>query len=506
MRPAHEHASPAEQKAKPKGRPVPADAEPPPPEIHPVYHAPRGMHDILPGEQSYWEVIQDLVRQTAASFNYQRIETPLLESPGVFERSIGSTSDIVSKELFFARDRTGKEKLALRPEGTAGIVRAYLDHGMHTLPQPVKLWYFSPMFRHERPQAGRYRQFWQFGVEVIGEGDPLVDAQVMHLAYEILRGLQLEQFRIEINSIGHPAPNCRQAYVALLKTHAQAQRAKLCHDCKERLKRNPLRMLDCKEEKCQVVANTAPKITEHLCEACATHYRDLLALLRDLQIPVKENPRLVRGIDYYTRTVFEAVSTARVGGNHGAEPGHGSAGQKEAPVMEFSSAPLTLVAGGRYDGLVELRGGSPTPAMGFAAGVERILLAMRAEGVEADRADTPEVFLVHLGDLGRKRALLLFDELRRAGFRVGEAFHKPGIKAQLRVADRLHAPWALILGQKEALDNTVILRNMESGSYTQKVKVGCELLGIPVGNPRMPLLPLAAEDRVANRCDDAVVA
>lgn len=435
------------------------EEEAPPPEIHPVYHAPRGMHDLLPSEQPYWEVINDLVRETAGSFGYQRIETPIAEAPGLFERSLGGTSDVVSKELFFVRDRTGKEKLVLRPEGTAGIVRAYLDHGMHTLPQPVKLWYFSPMFRHERPQSGRYRQFWQFGVEVIGEADPLIDAQVIHLVYEILHGLQLEQFRIEVNSIGHPAANCRQAYVALLKTHAQAHRAKLCNDCRERLKKNPLRILDCKEEKCQLVANTAPKLTEHLCDACTTHYQELLALLRDLQIPVKENPRLVRGLDYYTRTVFEVLSTARPQGSPAVSPDETSSPSTAAS----SSSPLTLAAGGRYDGLVELFGGNPTPAMGFAAGVERILLAMRAEGIEANRTDTPEVFLVHLGDLGRKRALALFDELRRAGLRVGEAFHKSGIKPQLRVADRLRTPWALILGQKEALDQTIILRNMESG-------------------------------------------
>lgn len=419
------------------------------------------MHDILPNDQPYWEVIHDLLRQTAASFGYRRIETPAAEPSGIFERSLGGTSDVVAKELFFVRDKSGKEKLVLRPEGTAGIVRAYLDHGMHTLPQPVKLWYFSSMFRHERPQAGRYRQFWQFGVEVIGEADPLIDAQVLHLMYEILRGLQLEQFRIEVNSIGHPAPNCRQAYVALLKTHVQAHRAKLCQDCKERLKRNPLRILDCKEEKCQVVANTAPKLPEHLCEACATHYRDFLALVRDLQIPVKENPRLVRGLDYYSRTIFEVFSTARM--QSPPDAGTESAEGKSPPAAELSAAPLALAAGGRYDGLVELLGGPPIPAVGFAAGVERILLAMRAEGIEADRTDAPEVFLVHLGDLGRKRALLLFDELRRAGFRVAEAFHKSGIKPQLRVADRLHTPWALILGQKEALDKTVILRNMESG-------------------------------------------
>lgn len=426
----------------------------PPPEVHPLYHAPRGMHDVLPKDQVYWEVVHDLVRQTAASFNYQHIETPIAEVPGLFERSLGSGSDVVTKELFFVRDRTGKERLVLRPEVTGGVVRAYLEHGMHTLPQPVRLWYFSSVFRHERPQAGRFREFWQFGVEAIGEASPLLDAQVIHLAHELLRGLQLEHLRIEVNSIGHLAPNCRQGYLGLLKSHAHANLAKLCRDCRIRLRRNPLRILDCKEEKCRLVSNTAPRMAESLCDACATHHGELLRLLAELQVPVKENPRLVRGLDYYTRTVFEVLSTV----SPDSEP--------SPPVADRASAAApspALVAGGRYDGLVELFGGPLTPAVGFAAGVERVISAMRAEGVEVRRTDAPEVFLVHLGDLGRKRALTLFDDLRRSGFRVGEALHKAGIKAQLRVADRQKVAWALILGQKEALDNTIILRNMESG-------------------------------------------
>lgn len=447
--------------------------EAPPPEIHPVYQAPRGMHDILPAEQPYWEVIGDVVRQAAVSFNYRRIETPMAELPGVFERSLGTTSEVVTKELFYVRDRTGKEKLALRPEATAGVVRAYLEHGMHTWPQPVRLWYLGPLFRHERPQAGRYREFWQFGVEAIGEANPVVDAQVIHLAYEILRGLQLEHFRIEMNNVGHPAPNCRQAYVGMLKSHAQANLQKLCRDCKVRVRKNPLRILDCKEEKCRVVANTAPKLPEHLCDACATHAKELLELLGELRIPVKENPHLVRGLDYYTRTTFEVLPAPprAIGGSSEASAGTGTAESAARALLDVTRdalshaerAPLSLIGGGRYDGLVELFGGSPTPAVGFAGGIERIIHAMKAEGIEASRDDLPEVFLVHLGALGRKKALLLFDDLRRAGFRVGEAFHKSGIKGQLRAADRLKTPWALILGQKEALDGTVILRNMESG-------------------------------------------
>lgn len=426
------------------------DEEIPPPEIHPVFHSPRGMHDLLPQDQLAFEFVMETVRSLATSFNFAHIEPPVLEAPGLFERSLGVGSDVAAKELFFARDRTGKERLALRPEFTAGIVRAYLEHGMHTQPQPVRVWYLGPVFRHDRPQAGRYRQFWQFGFEALGEGSAILDAQMIHLAHELYRGLQLEAFRLELNTIGHNGPGCRPEYITLLKEHAHANTQKLCRDCKVRYRRNPLRILDCKEEKCQVVANTAPKITDHLCSGCAAHYKELRGILGDLQIPVKENPRLVRGLDYYTRTVFEVVPSARSSQGAGMESGP-------------AAPPLSLGGGGRYDGLVELLGGSPTPAIGFSGGIERTVLAMKAEGIEVRPSTQPEVFLVHLGDLGRKRALLLFDELRRGGFRVAEAFHKPGIKAQLRAADRAKISWALILGQKEALDSTVILRNMESG-------------------------------------------
>ncbi len=453
---------------KPRDLKPKEDEELPPPEAHPVFFRPRGMHDVLPSDQPYWEVVAETVRMLATSFNYQRIDIPLLEVPGVFERGLGSTSDVVEKELFFVKDRSGRERLVLRPEGTAGIIRAYLEHGMHVLPRPVRLWYWGPVFRHDRPQAGRYRQFTQFGFEVIGEGSPLIDAQVIHLAHEVFRGLQLESFRIEVNSMGHQGADCRQAYVELLKAHAIAHLNKLCADCKRRARKNPLRILDCKEEKCQVVANTAPKISSHLCSACTAHYREFKAHLADLRIPWKENPRLVRGLDYYMRTIFEFVPTAvrtplTAGLEDRADASGALPGDPEAASAPATGSALSLGGGGRYDGLVELFGGPPTPAIGFAGGVERVLLAMRAEGIEATRTGQPEIFLIHLGELGRKRALLLFDELRQAGFRVAEAFHKPGIKAQLRAADRQKISWALILGQKEALDHTVIIRNMESG-------------------------------------------
>lgn len=407
-----------------------------------VTKAPRGMHDVFGDAHASWHVVVDTFQRIATSFNMKPISVPVVEDAALFERSIGEGTDIVEKELYIVRGRGSSARLALRPEFTAGVVRAYLEHGMASFPQPVRLWYAGPVFRHDRPQAGRSRQIGQVGVEVIGEEHAIIDAQIIHLAHEFYRSLQLDRFRIEVNSIGCTDRACRPAYVTLLKRHARDQLRKLCADCRKRLKTHPLRILDCKEEKCQVVANTGPRISEHLCDACTAHYQNVLRFLGELSIPFRENARLVRGLDYYTRTVFEVVSTL--------------------PEAEALSG-LSLAGGGRYDGLVKLLGGPDTPAAGFSGGVERTILHMRAEGIEVNVREAPDVFLAHLGDLGRKKALKLFDDLRRSGFRVAEAFHKEGIKAQLRVADRLHISWTLIVGQKEALDNSVILRNMESG-------------------------------------------
>lgn len=407
-----------------------------------VVKAPRGMQDVLWEDMRYWEVVSETFKQVCGSFNMKQVSVPVVEEASLFERSIGENTDVVEKEMFFVKDRSGQTRLALRPEFTAGVARAYLEHGMSSKPQPVRMWYQGPVFRHDRPQAGRYRQLTQLGVEVIGEAHPIIDVQVIHLAYEAYKALQLDAFKIELNSVGCLNKNCRPAYINSLKRHAQENGRKLCGDCKRRAKVNPLRIFDCKEEKCQIVANQAPKITEHLCEACKEHYKNVLAYLQDLGIPFKENPRLVRGLDYYTRTAFEIISTL-------------------PPTDPLSG--LALGGGGRYDGLIKILGGPDTPGIGFAGGVERIIMQMRSEGVEVNGVDAPDIFLAHLGDLGRRRSVKLLDDLRRAGFRVAEAFHKDGIKAQLRNADRLKCQWTLVLGQKEALDNTIILRNMESG-------------------------------------------
>jgi len=407
-----------------------------------VVKAPRGMQDVLWDDMRYWDVVNDTFKQVCTSFNMKHISVPVVEEAALFERSIGENTDVVEKEMFFVKDRSGTSRLALRPEFTAGVARAYLENGMSSKPQPVKMWYSGPVFRHDRPQAGRYRQLTQFGAEVIGEGHPIIDVQVIHLAYETYKALQLDAFRIDINTVGCMNKNCRPAYLNSIKRHAQDNTRKLCVDCKRRTKLNPLRIFDCKEEKCQMVANTAPKITDHLCDDCKNHYQNVVRYLHDLEIPFKENPRLVRGLDYYTRTAFEIISTL--------------------PDTDPLSG-MALGGGGRYDDLIHLLGGPSTPAIGFSGGIERTIMQMKSEGVEVKVDDAPDVFLAHLGDLGRRRAVKLLDDLRRSGFKVAEAFHKEGIKSQLRNADRIKVQWTLILGQKEALDNTIILRNMESG-------------------------------------------
>jgi histidyl-tRNA synthetase len=404
------------------------------------FRAPAGFVDILPEEQKYWEVITDVVKRVCRSFNLEQIETPLIERRELFVRGVGAGTDIVEKEMYAVKPLrgTGQGGLVLRPEATAAIARAYIEHGMYSLPQPVRLFYFGPYFRHDRPQAGRFRQFYQFGVEIIGERSPLIDVQVIQIAHEILQELSLEDYRIEVSSLGTPAS--RRRYVGMLRDYYRVHRRKLCAHCRRRLRAQPLRLLDCKEEKCLMLAHNAPSILDYLDEETAAHFAQVTDALQALAIPYAINPRLVRGLDYYVRTVFEVV-----------------------PVGREEERQSALGGGGRYDGLIKTLGGPDVPGVGFACGVERVIAQMKAEGVSLLVRERPEVFLVQLGAQAKRRALTLFADLRRAGIRVAEAFHEDGIKEQLALANKLRIPWALILGQKEVLAGNIILRNMDSG-------------------------------------------
>lgn len=399
------------------------------------FQAPRGTFDILPEEQKYWERIRSTVKQIVTAYGFLRIDTPIFENTQLFMRGTGLFTDIVQKEMYILRTKGG-DYLALRPEFTPGIVRTYIEHGMKSWPQPVKLFSIGPVFRHEKPQAGRFRQFHQFNLEIIGEGGALNDALLIQLVFLIFKKLGIKGFTLQINSIG--CFHCRPDYRKLLIDYYRKQRRRLCCHCRERLKLNPLRLLDCKEEKCRQLANNAPQVIDHLCEECHAHFKEVLESLDELGIPHVLNSHLVRGLDYYTKTVFEF--------------------RLEGP------NPIELAGGGRYDGLVELLGGKPTPAVGVAGGIERVISALKSQDVKVGQESSPRIFLVQLGELSRRRSLRLFEELRKKGLKVAEALGKDSIKSQLKVADKLGADLALILGQKEALENSIIIRDMKSGA------------------------------------------
>jgi len=413
--------------------------------LDPKFQSPTGMHDILE-DQKYFQKIYDLVREIADFYNFEKIETPILEETELFSRGIGLATDIVQKQMFSFRTKGG-DHLTLRPEGTAPIVRAYLQHGLQNLPQPIKLWYFGPYFRYEKPQLGRFRQFWQFGFEVLGEESPVIDAQIIQIFYNILKELKLsavasgeggKNLIVEVNSIGDSF--CRPYYKKLLVSYFKSRVESLCSNCRARLKQNPLRILDCKEEKCQRIVSQAPQILDHLCELCHRHFKDVLEFLDELELPYRLNPYLVRGLDYYTKTVFEIFEESESGKKTGA-----------------------LAGGGRYDALVKILGGKETPAVGGAAGIERIISLMKEKAIRFKKEKKSEIFLAQLGNLAKRKSLKLIEDFRKEGILISESLGRDSLKAQLKMADRIGIKYTLILGQKEALEGTIIIRDMKTG-------------------------------------------
>lgn len=397
-----------------------------------MYRAPRGTADILPEEQAYWRYVEQKAVNICQLYGYQRIDSPVFEETGLFTRSVGAGTDIVEKEMYTFADKGGN-MITLRPEGTAPVCRAYLEHGLHNLPQPVKLYYFATIFRYERPQAGRYRQHYQFGYEAIGDGDPALDAEVIDMAWQFFLSLGLRRLSLQLNSIG--CKKCRPAYLRLLKDYYASHTAELCRDCKVRIERNPLRLLDCKQPSCQQIADAAPRSADHLCPECADHFNRLKGYLKLLDVPFALNHRLVRGLDYYTRTVFEV------------QP-------------EDAGAQSTLGGGGRYDDLIEELGGKPTPAIGLAAGIERIILNLKKQDIPVPPLTRPVVFIAHLGDEARDEAVKLAHRLRQAGIGIIIATGSKSLKAQLRQANNLGARYAVILGEEEVKSNTATFRDM----------------------------------------------
>lgn len=406
-------------------------------EVEPiVLQPPRGMRDILPEDQSYWDQVRRVTERLARDYGFSRIDVPVLEFANLFNRSIGEETDIVEKEMYSFTTRGG-DKVALRPEFTAGIARSYIQHGMNILPKPVKLFSAGSVYRYDRPQEGRYREFHQVNYDAFGEMDPVLDAQVIQVAARVVQGLGIKSVQIQVNSIG--CHSCRKEYKELLVNYLESKKQKLCQNCKNRLENSPLRILDCKEDKCSQVSSLAPQSVDHLCDDCRIHFKNLLEYLDELDLPYVINPQLVRGLDYYTKTVFEIWS--------GEEAGRKSA----------------LGGGGRYDGLIKSLGGEATPAIGFGLGIERLIIEMKRVQAKPYKAPKPKVFLAQLGELAKKRSLKLFSELEKNGILTAESFGRGGLKSQLRVADRLGVEITLILGQKEALDKTVIIKNMATG-------------------------------------------
>jgi len=399
--------------------------------------APKGMHDILPEEQKYWRYILKKAESLIEDYSFEKIDTPLVESSDLFLRAVGEGTDIIEKEMYSFKTRGGDD-LSLRPEGTAAIVRAYLENGMNVRPHPVKLYYWGPMFRHDQPQQGRYRQFHQLGIETIGDASEVVDAELVFLAYKLLNSLGLNKYNVHINSMGDSS--CRPAYVRALKDYYKNKLKKVCAQCRIRHKKNVLKMLDCKEDICREAAKEAPPIVDFLDHECKSHFKRVLEFLDEAKVPYILNPHLVRGLDYYTRTVFEFLPEENVGSQS------------------------AIISGGRYDRLIDLMGGAKTPAAGWAMGVERIIIALKEANISVPEiGPKPKVFLVQLGDAAKRKSLTLFENLRKAGVEVKSSFGRDSIKSQLRIAHRLGVKYTLIFGQKEALEATIIIREMDTG-------------------------------------------
>jgi len=399
------------------------------------YNTLRGMKDILPGEQRYWDFIFERVKSFAKDYGFRRIETPILEPAQLFLRSIGTDTDIGSKEMYTFLDASN-EKVALRPEGTAGVARAYVQHGMLNQPHPIKLFYFGPFFRHDRPQSGRQRQFWQFGFEILGDEHPVADAQLIAMSYKFYAELGLN-IQIDINSIG--SVDSRQGYLKELVAYLKKHRKFLNEDDKKRLTKNPLRVLDSKDKEVQKILEEAPQIVDYLSEEDKNHFIMVLEYLDELEVNYNLNPRIVRGLDYYTRTAWEIIEVGREG-------------QQDS-----------LGGAGRYDDLIEELGGRPTPAVGFACGIERTITRIKANDIKVTQADKPEVFVAQLGQQARKKCLKLYEELLKQGFYPAEAFSKDSLKDQLEAANKLGVKYTLMIGQKEIVDDTVLIRGMENG-------------------------------------------
>ncbi|MBO6293845.1 MAG: histidine--tRNA ligase [Selenomonas sp.] len=405
-------------------------------------NAPRGTKDILPDSVGSWNYVEQKIRDICARFGYEEIRTPMFEHTELFHRGIGEGTDVVDKEMYTFEDRGGRS-ITLRPENTASAVRAYLQNKLYGDGALTKLFYIGSMFRYDRPQAGRMREFHQFGVEALGEANPAVDAEIILLAMEFLKSLGLKDLKLSLNSVG--CPSCRPAYRKALQDYFRPHLEELCGDCKERFERSPLRILDCKADADKKFMTGAPNITDCLCDECREHFEKVQSFLRDAGVDFELDPRLVRGLDYYTKTAFEI---------------------KYAPL----GAQSAVAGGGRYDGLIAEMGGNPTPAVGFATGLERVLLALEKQGLLPEQEKKADAFVVALGAEAQSAGFKLLQKLREAGLKALMDYAGRSMKAQMKQAGKAGARFALILGEDEIKENAVMLKDMEK-SEQQKVSL-----------------------------------
>jgi histidyl-tRNA synthetase len=398
----------------------------------------RGVKDILPGEVEKWQFVERVAREVFERYGYGEIKVPIFEPTSLFARSIGETTDIVEKEMYSFEDQGG-EKLTLRPEATAGICRAYIEHKLYQQPGFVKFYCIGPMFRYERPQAGRFRQFYQIDVEAIGEASPVVDAEVLTMLMAFLRSLGLQQLSLHLNSLGDAT--CRPHYREVLKDYIRRHLDQLCAECQRRFERNPLRVLDCKKEGCRAVMREAPQTADYLCDACRQHFETMVHLLQSVGLTYVLDPKLVRGLDYYTRTTFEVIA-------------------------EGLGAQNSVTGGGRYDGLIEALGGPATPGIGFAIGFERLITVLEHQGLSVPEP-RPQVFVAPLGTEALREAFVLVERLRGVGLRAEMGYDEKSLRSQLRRANKLGAAFALVLGERELAAGKVALKDMHGGEQEE---------------------------------------
>ena len=405
-----------------------------------MYKSVTGMRDVLPDEQPYWRYIEKKIYEITSLYGYVRVDPPILEQTGLFIRGVGDTTDIVEKEMYSFLDK-GENSVTMRPEFTAGFMRLFLQNGMHKLPKPVKLFSMGPIFRYERPQAGRFRQHTQFNVEALGEKDPALDLEVMSIAWQLYAELGFQKLKFQLNSTGCPV--CRPAYVEKLRDYYKGHVNEICDDCKRRLDRNALRLLDCKKKQCQPIIANAPVISEHLCEECADHFTKLKSYLDVTGRDYEVNHRLVRGLDYYTKTVFEVWA-------------------------QGIGAQSAMCGGGRYDGLIEQLGGEATPGIGFGSGIERIIMSMKQQGLEPEPTPTQPVFLAHFSEQARLQAIKLTFALRERGVGAILAFGSKSMKAMMRDANRRGARYVVLIGDDELAKKAVTVKDLSDGSQTMQ--------------------------------------